>query len=75
MAKRITRNAILKEIGNPLLNLYGSSAEGYFYWHYFDKEANIYETRSVYVYRLSDLSFDSWVEDGKNFLDELFEDD
>ena len=60
----MTRNQIIKKIGNPNLNLY--AGKGYFYFVY-DK-GDVFDDRSVYTIRLNDLSLDRWVEEGKELL-------
>lgn len=63
---RLTAKVIIKAIGNDKLELV--AGEGYWYFSYWDESANIYETHSVYVYRLKDLSLDAWIQEGKSFL-------
>jgi hypothetical protein len=53
---------ILREIDCQHLALH--KGEGYWYFEYDDPANNIFETLSVYVARLSDLSLDGWISDG-----------
>jgi len=53
---------ILKGVGNPHLSLY--KGEGYWYFA-FDDGGSRHETRSVMVLRLSHLSLDQWVAEGR----------
>ena len=50
----MTRNQIIKAVGNPHLNLYAS--DGYFYFVFDNGDINDYDDHSVYVYRLKHLS-------------------
>lgn len=64
---RLTRKAILRAVGCPYLDLVRVPvAGGYFYFIY--DRMNTYETHSVYVFRLSDLGIDQWVEEGRAFV-------
>ena len=63
--KRVTTKAILDKISNPALKLY--KGEDYFYFVLDD--GVIFDTHSVYVTRLSDLSFDAWVDEGRGFIE------
>lgn len=58
------RRTIEKAIGDERLRLH--AGEGYFYFS-FDAEG-IYETHSVYAYRLHHLSLERWVAEGKEFI-------
>ena len=62
----ITTRQILKAIDCPILNLY--KGEGYYYFVYDDLARGVYDSRSVYAYRLNHLSFDRWVEEGRDFV-------
>ena len=64
----MTRNQIIKKIGNPHLSLH--AGKGYFYFVY-DKSDREFDERSVYTMRLNDLSLDRWVEEGKELLNEV----
>ena len=65
----MTRNQIIKKIGNPHLNLY--IGKGYFYFVYDTGNIKDYDDHSVYVYRLNHLSLDQWVNEGNGFLKEV----
>jgi len=65
----MTRNQIIKKIGNPHLKLY--AGEGYFYFVYDNTDPNQWDDHSVYVYRLHDLSLNQWVDEGNRFLKEV----
>ena len=62
---------IINKIGCPHLNLRRGS--GYFYFEYDTIEAvavdGQYETRSVCVMYLHDMSLERWVEEGKEFVE------
>lgn len=65
----MTRAQIIGAIGNPHLQLY--RGEGYHYFVYNngkDGDEMVYDDYSIYVYRLNHLSFDRWVDEGKDFL-------
>lgn len=66
--KSITRNKILKEINNECVSLH--KGDGYYYFTYDDGVH--YETRSVYVMYLNQLSIEYWVAEAQNLI-ELFE--
>ena len=65
----MTRNQIIKKIGNPNLNLY--AGDGYFYFVYDTGNIKEYDDHSVFVYRLNHLSLDRWVNEGNGFLKEV----
>ena len=65
----MTRNQIIKKIGNPHLNLY--TGEGYFYFVYDTGSTEDWYDHSVYVYRLNHMSLDKWVDEGKGFIKEV----
>lgn len=54
----------------PLVLIKG---DGYFYFVYDDVEKNIFATRSVYVYRLNQLTFDQWIEEAGIIIREVEE--
>uniref|UniRef100_A0AB39CEA1 Uncharacterized protein n=1 Tax=Pseudomonas phage HRDY3 TaxID=3236930 RepID=A0AB39CEA1_9VIRU len=63
---------IIKALGSDKLALYKGS--GYFYFTYDDPARNIYETHSVdAVCRLTDLSLDQWISEGKTLLTKIAE--
>ena len=68
----MTRKQIIKKIGSPHLSLY--SGEGYFYFVYDNGNPHAWGDHSVYVYRLHDMSLEQWIEEGKNFLQEVTND-
>lgn len=57
---------ILKAIGEPKLTLHDGG--GYWYFVYDDVERNIHETLSVPVFRLNHMALASWVEEGKQLI-------
>lgn len=57
---------ILKKIGNPCLTLHKGA--GYWYFMYDDTARKIYETRSVYVMFLTQMSVEEWIEEGADFV-------
>lgn len=61
--------SIIKEINDPNLKLY--RGEGYLYFVYDNPEKNVYETESVYVNRLNELSLETWVSIGKEFVENI----
>ena len=64
------RNTILKNIGEPNLQLY--QGLGYFYFVYDDRE-EIYDEYCVYVEKLSHLDIKEWVEEGNTFMKKVKE--
>ena len=64
--KTLTRNQVIKKIGNPHLKLY--TGKDYFYFVFGGYN---YAQRSVMVPQLNDLSLDQWVDEGKSFLQEI----
>lgn len=60
-------NKVFQEDSLPIELVKG---EGYFYLIYDDVENNIYETQSIYTVRLSDMTKDRWVEEGRTFATE-----
>ena len=65
----MTRNQIIKKIGNPHLNLY--TGKGYFYFVYDTGNIKDFADHSVYSYRLNHMSLDQWVDEGNGFLKEV----
>lgn len=57
---------VTKAIGCPELELVKGS--GYLYFVYNDKENNIWETESVYIAYLNQLSVEQWSEIGRAFV-------
>lgn len=43
--------------------------DGYCYWVYDAAEANIFETESVYVPRISDLTVSAWLDHARDLVD------
>lgn len=62
----LTRKQILKKVNNPKMDL--EIGQGYVYFIYDDLEKNIYDTHSVLVPRLNDLSLDSWIYEAEKFI-------
>ncbi len=60
----MTRQAILKAIGNP--NLHLDSYAGYFVFRFDDGAA--FHEESVYVNRLNHMSAAQWIDAGQSFL-------
>lgn len=66
----VTTKQILKALACDKLALHKGG--GYFYFVYDDAEAsNIWLDRTVNVYRLSHMSLDSWIAEGRDFLKEV----
>ena len=65
MAKRVLTKQILDVVGCPNLSLY--KGDGYWYFVY-DDGADKFATRSVYAVRLSDLSLETWVAEGRELV-------
>lgn len=64
----ISTAQIIKIIGCDKLSLCKGS--GYWYFVYDDLDANgIFETRSVYIFKLNRMSLESWVVEGQEFVD------
>tara|TARA_R110002020_G_scaffold34640_12_gene105209 strand:+ start:1678 stop:2067 length:390 start_codon:yes stop_codon:yes gene_type:complete len=74
--KRFTIKSVLKALGNhPKLGLEritSSGDAGYFIFTY-EIEEGYSETTSIYVNRLSHMSIERWVEDGKKFINAMEE--
>jgi len=60
---------VTKHIGDPRLSLV--AGDGYWYFVFDDVAAKLYETHSVFVMRLHDLPLERWIEEGKDFLNEM----
>lgn len=72
MSRPFTSKAILKAVGSAKLSLYYVTGHGYWVFAYDDIAGrNVYDTESVYVPRLNSMSFDRWVEQGKDFLNKM----
>lgn len=67
--KVVTVKAILKALACDKLALH--KGDGYYYFVYDDVAADVWEDRSVSTYRLNHLSFERWVEEGRDFLNEV----
>lgn len=63
----ITTKQIIKKIGNKYLSLYKGSGYWYFVYDDLSVDASKYDTLSVYVCRLDDMSLDQWVSEGTDF--------
>lgn len=66
----ISSRQILKEINCKLLDL--QKGYGYWYFVYDDVENNIFKTRSVPSMYLNQMPLSIWVEEGKDFVKEVF---
>lgn len=63
---------ILREIGNKNLNLYCHRANGGPYWYFvYDDGDKVFETKTVLVPRLGDLTLNAWIELGEKFVEEI----
>lgn len=62
----ITTRKILKAIGCPILNLY--RGYGYWYFVYDDLDRGVFEIQSVYAVHLSDMPLETWVQEGREFV-------
>lgn len=74
---RVTKKAILKQVGSPYLDLHIVPDAGggrYVYFEYDAPAAFKYDTRSVMVPRLSDMSIEQWVAEGKALVAEMEQD-
>ena len=65
----LRRATIVNTVNNPHLNLYKS--EDCWYFVYDNADAGIYENRTVYVYRLNELSLDKWIDEANDFVKEI----
>jgi len=65
-AARFTSRKVLDVVGEPHLRLI--AGKGHWHFVYDDIKAGIYDTRSIYAMRLSDLSFGHWVEEARVFV-------
>lgn len=71
-APRFTCASVTKALaakGHPRVELI--RGEGYLFFVFDDPARNIYDTRSVMVPRLGDLTLDQWVEDGVAFARDI----
>lgn len=68
----ITIKKILRAINDPNLDLWRHES-GYFIFVWDDKrpDAANYETESVYCDRLNHMSFEQWVQIGKEFSEKM----
>ena len=57
---------IIAEINCPHLSLH--KGHDHWYFVYDNVQGGVFETLSVYVLRLSDLSLDGWLSDGRAFI-------
>lgn len=66
-APRYAKSAaeILRAVGCPNLNLYRGVGNGY--WYFVFDAPDVYESESVYVPRLNDMTVTQWVEIGVRF--------
>jgi hypothetical protein len=61
-------SSVLKAIGEPRLKLVAGKG----YWYFvFDDTGKLYDTHTVFVMRLSDLPLERWIEEGKDFVQEM----
>lgn len=73
----ITKQQIIKEIGCPHLTLWKNAGDGYHYFMYdtFHKKGTgfdgRYNTYSIYVMYLKDMSLEQWVKEGKDFVAQM----
>lgn len=67
---RLSARKILSAIGCPYLSLH--KGEGYWFFIYdsADDQA-VYDSESVYVFRLSHLAFDKWIKIGTDFVNRM----
>ena len=61
--------AALKKAGLPAELKFNSTRDGYQYFT-LDDDGDVFETHSVYVQRVSDLTITQWVEEARGFLTE-----
>lgn len=62
---RTSATSILRAINCPHLDFY--NAGGYWVFIYDDKKLNKFQTHSVAVYRLRQMEFSKWVDEGRTF--------
>ncbi len=67
----LKRKTILNEINNKNLDLHYDHEYNYFYFTYSDIDNDIFETRSVHVTRLKDLTFSEWIGKGQDFISDI----
>ena len=65
----LRRATIVNAINHPNVGLYKS--QDCWYFVYDNVDAGIYETRTVYVWRLNELTLDQWIEEGNDFVEEV----
>lgn len=70
---RFTTKKILKEIGCDKLDLWkaGEGDRGYWVFQYDDPALKIYDTSSIMTPRLSDMTLEQWVTEGKGFVEHM----
>lgn len=64
-----TRTQINKWLKNNIEGLELFKGAGYFYFEY--DHDGYYGTRSVFVYKMADLSLDNWKAEARNALEEI----
>lgn len=62
---KISTRQILSRIGEPRLDL--CKGDGYWHFTFDDPKANVFETHSVMVHRLNQLSLEQWENEGSAF--------
>ena len=67
----LKRKTILNEVNNENLDLHYDHKYNYFYFTYSDIDNDTFETREVYVARLSDLSICVWIALAKEFINDM----
>jgi hypothetical protein len=68
-AKTFRSTDVTRAIGDPRLNLIGGN--GYWYFVFDDIPTGLYDTHSVYVMRLRDMTLERWIEEGTDFVDKM----
>uniref|UniRef100_A0AAU6W4C9 DNA-binding protein n=1 Tax=Pseudomonas phage Cygsa01 TaxID=3138529 RepID=A0AAU6W4C9_9VIRU len=69
MAKATNSAQILNKIGCPHLTLH--RGYGYYYFSFDDESRKLYETESVMCCHLNQMELDTWVSDGKAFVEKM----
>jgi outer membrane protein assembly factor BamE (lipoprotein component of BamABCDE complex) len=69
MSKRITKQTVIRTMGKPHMEL----VPGNGYWYFVFDDSKRYDTHSVYVARINDLTLDIWTNEGNAFYEKCLE--
>jgi hypothetical protein len=63
--------SVLKAVECPFLSLYRGNGYWYFIYDNFDAGGRVYESYSIYCYRLNQMDLEDWVAHGRDFVAQL----